>query len=106
MKAHMWGSTLVADGKVYVGDEDGDLVVFAATKGKPIPADKRKPEAAENEPEIISRNQPGRGGLFDAHSWRTACCLSARSRICSPFLTRRRAARTDEPNKLNLEIKK
>ncbi|HUR45061.1 MAG TPA: PQQ-binding-like beta-propeller repeat protein, partial [Candidatus Saccharimonadales bacterium] len=25
MKAHMWGSTLVADGKVYVGDEDGDL---------------------------------------------------------------------------------
>ena len=25
MKAHMWGSTFVADGKVYVGDEDGDL---------------------------------------------------------------------------------
>lgn len=36
MKAHMWGSTLVADGKVYVGDEDGDLVVFAATKEKKI----------------------------------------------------------------------
>jgi hypothetical protein len=32
MKAHMWGSTLVADGKVYVGDEDGDLVVLAASK--------------------------------------------------------------------------
>lgn len=36
MKAHMWGSTLVADGKVYVGDEDGDLVVLAATKDKHI----------------------------------------------------------------------
>jgi outer membrane protein assembly factor BamB len=36
MKAHMWGSTMVADGKVYVGDEDGDLVVFAATKEKKI----------------------------------------------------------------------
>lgn len=32
MKAHMWGSTLVADGKVYCGDEDGDFVVLAATK--------------------------------------------------------------------------
>jgi outer membrane protein assembly factor BamB len=34
MKAHMWGSTLVADGKVYAGDEDGDFVVLAATKEK------------------------------------------------------------------------
>jgi outer membrane protein assembly factor BamB len=36
MKAHMWGSTLVADGKVYVGDEDGDFVVLAATKEKKV----------------------------------------------------------------------
>jgi outer membrane protein assembly factor BamB len=36
MKAHMWGSTMVADGKVYVGDEDGDLVVLAATKEKKV----------------------------------------------------------------------
>lgn len=36
MKAHMWGSTLVADGKVYVGDEDGDLVVLSATKEKKL----------------------------------------------------------------------
>jgi outer membrane protein assembly factor BamB len=36
MKAHMWGSTFVADGKVYVGDEDGDFVVMAATKEKRI----------------------------------------------------------------------
>lgn len=32
MKAHLWGSTLVADGKVFVGDEDGDFLVLAATK--------------------------------------------------------------------------
>lgn len=36
MKAHMWGSTLVADGKVYVGDEDGDLCVLAATPEKKV----------------------------------------------------------------------
>jgi len=36
MKAHMWGSTFVADGKVYVGDEDGDFVVLAAGKEKKV----------------------------------------------------------------------
>ena len=36
MQAHMWGSTLVADGKVYVGDEDGDFVVLASSKEKKI----------------------------------------------------------------------
>jgi outer membrane protein assembly factor BamB len=36
MQAHMWGSTLVADGKVYCGDEDGDVVVFASAKEKKV----------------------------------------------------------------------
>lgn len=36
MQAHMWGSTFVADGKVYVGDEDGDFVVLASDKEKKI----------------------------------------------------------------------
>ncbi len=36
MKAHMWGSTMVADGKVYVGDEDGDFVVLKAGKVKEV----------------------------------------------------------------------
>jgi outer membrane protein assembly factor BamB len=36
LKAHIWGSTLVADGKVYVGDEDGDFAVFAASKEKKL----------------------------------------------------------------------
>lgn len=36
MKAHMWGSTLAADGKVYLGDEDGDFVILQASKEKKI----------------------------------------------------------------------
>jgi outer membrane protein assembly factor BamB len=36
LKAHVWGSTLVADGKVYIGDEDGDFLVLAANKEKKI----------------------------------------------------------------------
>ncbi len=39
MQAHMWGSTFVADGKVYIGDEDGDFIVFAADKTKKILSD-------------------------------------------------------------------
>jgi outer membrane protein assembly factor BamB len=35
-KAHLWSSTLVADGKVYVGDEDGDFTVLAAAKQKQV----------------------------------------------------------------------
>ena len=35
-KAHVWGSTLVADGKVYTGDEDGNLVILAASKEKKV----------------------------------------------------------------------
>ena len=32
MLAAIWGSPFVADGKVFLGDEDGDLVVFQAGK--------------------------------------------------------------------------
>lgn len=36
MQAHMWGSTFAVDGKVYVGDEDGDVVVLASDKTKKV----------------------------------------------------------------------
>lgn len=36
MLAHMWGSTLVGDGKVYLGDEDGDFLILSATKEKNV----------------------------------------------------------------------
>jgi outer membrane protein assembly factor BamB len=35
-RAHIWGSTLVADGKVYVGAEDGTLWILAAGKEKKV----------------------------------------------------------------------
>lgn len=41
--SHIWGSTLAADGKVYIGNENGDLIV--------LPADK---EADDGEPEPIN----------------------------------------------------
>jgi outer membrane protein assembly factor BamB len=31
-KSHIWGSPLIADGKLYIGTEDGDFLVMAATK--------------------------------------------------------------------------
>ena len=30
--AHIWGSTLVADGKVYIGNEDGYMTILPADK--------------------------------------------------------------------------
>lgn len=35
-KAHIWGSTFVADGKVYIGDEDGDVTVLASSKERKV----------------------------------------------------------------------
>jgi len=31
-RSHIWGSCLVVDGKVYIGTEDGDLIVLEASK--------------------------------------------------------------------------
>jgi outer membrane protein assembly factor BamB len=36
MLAAVWGSPIVIDGKVYLGDEDGDLVVLTAAKEKKL----------------------------------------------------------------------
>ena len=35
-EGHIWGSTLVADGKVYIGNENGTLLVFAAGREKKL----------------------------------------------------------------------
>jgi outer membrane protein assembly factor BamB len=37
--AAVWGSPLVADGKVYLGDEDGDVVVLRAGRTKQVLAE-------------------------------------------------------------------
>ena len=36
MEAAIWGSTIIVDGKVYLGDEDGDIVVFAHGREKKV----------------------------------------------------------------------
>ena len=50
---------MVADGKVYVGDEDGDLVVLAANKGKKLPPEKIKPGGPENEAIVLNEVNMG-----------------------------------------------
>src|SRR5438128_2547629 len=39
MFAAVWGSTLLADGKVYLGDEDGDITILQAGKQEEVLAD-------------------------------------------------------------------
>ena len=39
MLAAVWGSTLVVDGKVYLGDEDGDIVILQTGKVKKVLAE-------------------------------------------------------------------
>jgi len=39
MLAASWGSPLIVDGKVYIGDEDGDITVFTLSKEKEILAE-------------------------------------------------------------------
>lgn len=34
--SHIWGSPLVVDGKVYIGNEDGDLLIFQAGREKKL----------------------------------------------------------------------
>ena len=50
MKSHVWGSTLVADGKVYIADEDGDFVILPARKDFNPKKDKPIFETNLNEP--------------------------------------------------------
>lgn len=87
MKAHMWGSTLVADGKVYVGDEDGDLVVLAVAKEKKVLSESNLGAPVYSTPVVAN------GVLYIASN--------------SHLYTFHDSSRsTDEPRKLDLQIKK
>lgn len=71
MKAHMWGSTLVADGKVYLGDEDGDFVVLPARKDFDPKKDKPLSECNLNAP-IYSTPIVANGVIYvtsNSHLW-------------------------------------
>ena len=58
MFAAIWGSPIVIDGKVYLGDEDGDITI--------IPADKTLKVIAENNmgSSVYSTAVPAQGTLF------------------------------------------
>jgi outer membrane protein assembly factor BamB len=58
MFAAVWGSPLVADGKVYLGDEDGDVVVLQAGKEKKVLAELNMGSS------VYSSPVPANGALF------------------------------------------
>jgi outer membrane protein assembly factor BamB len=39
VKSSIWGSPLIADGKIYIGDKDGKLTIFALAREKKILAE-------------------------------------------------------------------
>ncbi len=89
MKAHVWGSTLVADGKVYLGDEDGDLVVMAASKEKKIISTTNLGAAIYSTPIVAN-------GVIYVHSQSHLFALYDETK----------SGRIDEPQKLDIDIKK
>jgi outer membrane protein assembly factor BamB len=56
--AAIWGSPFVADGKVYLADEDGDIVVLAHSKEKKVLAEMNMGSA------VYATVVPANGTLF------------------------------------------
>ena len=56
--AAVWGSPLVADGKVYLGDEDGDVVIMAHSKEPQVLAEMNMGSA------VYGTIVPAHGTLF------------------------------------------
>jgi outer membrane protein assembly factor BamB len=61
MLAAIWGSPMVIDGKVYLGDEDGDVVVLEASKEKKLIAEMNMGSS------VYSTPVPANGALFIAN---------------------------------------
>jgi outer membrane protein assembly factor BamB len=89
MKAHIWGSTLVADGKVYIGDEDGDFVVMAASKEKKIISTTNLGAAVYSTPVVAN-------GVIYVGSQTHLYAFYDQSKV---------QAHNDEPAKLNIPVK-
>ncbi|MEO7649438.1 MAG: PQQ-binding-like beta-propeller repeat protein, partial [Bryobacteraceae bacterium] len=58
MLAAVWGSAIVIDGKVYLGDEDGDVVVLEASKEKKLISEMNMGSS------VYSTPTPANGALF------------------------------------------
>ena len=90
MKAHMWGSTFVADGKLYVGDEDGDFVVLAASKDKKLISETNVGAAIYGTPIVAN------GAIY----------LQSNTHLFSFADPTKQSGVKDEPQKLDLQLKK
>ena len=90
MKAHIWASTLVADGKLYAGDEDGDFVVMAASKEKKLIGETNLGSAVYGTPIVAN-------GVIYVQS----------NRHLFAFADPTKQSRLkDEPQKLDIQLKK
>ena len=58
LKSPAWGSPLLADGKVYLGDADGDLAVFRAS------SEMNKPTVLDMADSVYSTPVPANGVLY------------------------------------------
>ncbi len=58
MFAAIWGSPMVIDGKVYLGDEDGDVTILAADKALKVIAENNMGSS------VYSTPVPANGTLF------------------------------------------
>ena len=64
MFAAIWGSPIVIDGKVYLGDEDGDVTVLNADKGTGSPAKPTLVAESNMGSSVYSTPVPANGALF------------------------------------------
>ena len=55
MLAAAWGSPLIVEGKVYVGDEDGDISVFRLSKEKDLIAENPMSSSVYSTP-VVANN--------------------------------------------------
>jgi outer membrane protein assembly factor BamB len=54
LKAELWGGALIADGKIYMGTADGDVVVFALSKQKRLLAKNEMGSAVYTAPAVAN----------------------------------------------------
>ena len=55
LRAFVYGSPLIAEGKIYVGDEDGDLVILALAKTKQVISQKSSASWMSSAPIFANR---------------------------------------------------
>ena len=96
----------MADGKLYAGDEDGDLVVMAADKGKKVEPDKIKPGAPENEPTVISETNLGWPVYGTPIVANGVIYVQSNMHLFAFYDAGKKGGPVDQPARLDLDLKK